>query len=98
MMVFENETKDILYDLNNANGYLDCENVIIYNLKKHVINGVPIPDIDNYLKKLLTYMQDKTVINKGNKEWINYQYAAGFLNTIVSTPNWHSWIKIAEPE
>ncbi len=96
MINFEFETKEIIGTLKLADGYLDCENVIISNIKKHVISGIEINNIEGYLKKLQKYFEDKTVINKGNKDSVNYKYAAGFLTTINATPYWHSWIKTTD--
>ena len=45
---------------------------------------------------LQKYFEDKSVINKGNEESVNYKYAAGFLNTINNTPYWHSWGKTTD--
>ena len=93
MIVFDKEVKEILTELKKADGYLDCENVILTNLKKHAANGVSIAELDGYLKNLLEYVEDKTVINKGTEDYTNLIYAGGFLRTITSTPYWHSWIK-----
>lgn len=96
MINFEFETKEIIATLKEADGYLDCENVIIHNIKKHVINGIEIIDIERYLKELHKYFQDKAVINKGNVLSVNYTYATSFLHTVIATPYWHSWIRTTD--
>lgn len=90
---FDNETKEIISDLKLADGYLDCEKVIIYNIKKHLANGFPVSVIEGYLKKLMQYFEDLIVTNKNSADCTNYRYAVGFVNTLISTPYWHSWIK-----
>jgi hypothetical protein len=96
MINFEFETKEIIAALKLADGYLNCENVIIRNIKKQVSNGITVTNIESYLKKLQKYFEDKAVINKGNTDCVNYRYAAGFLNTINATPYRHSWIKTTD--
>jgi hypothetical protein len=93
---FDFETKGIIAELKLAHGYLDCENIITRNIKKHMVNDIEINVIEGYLKKLQKYFEDKTVINKGNDDCVNYKYAAGFLTTINATPYWHRWIKTSE--
>ena len=96
MINFEFEVKEFIVALKQANGYLDCENIVIHNIKKHVSNGITATNIESYLKNLREYFEDKTVINKGNADCVNYRYAAAFLNTIIATPYWHSWIKTTD--
>jgi len=45
-------------------------------------------------KKLHKYFEDKTVINKGNADCVNYRYAAVFLNAINATPYCHSGLRL----
>jgi len=90
---YDYEVNELTGDLKLADGYLDCETIVLANIKKHYANGISIPVIESYLKKLQIYFEDKIVINKGNADAVNYKYAAGFLNTINATPSWHSWIK-----
>ena len=92
-IVIDKETKAMLIELKNANGYLDCENIIIKNLRKHDNNRVSIMTIESYLKELLKYIEDKTVINRGNADCENYTYAAGFLRSIIATPYFERWVK-----
>lgn len=90
---FENEVKEISLQLKPADGYLECEKVIISHIKKYVTNGNAPTDIEPRLKNILKYLQDMIVINKDTTDCINYRYAAGFLKTIIDTPYWYSWIK-----
>lgn len=92
-IVFDKETKALLIELKNANGYLECEDIILNNIRKHDKNSVSNIAIESYLKKLQKYIEDKSVINKGNAKCENYIYAAGFLRSIIETPYCDSWIK-----
>jgi len=89
---FEYEVSQLTGELKPADGYLDCEAIVLANIKKQVATGIATPVVETYLKKLQIYFEDKMVINKGNSVAVNYKYAAGFLNTINTTPYWHNWI------
>lgn len=90
---FEYEVSELTGELKEADGYLDCEVIILANIKKQVDKNISIIFIEGYIKRLYKYFEDKAVINKGSNDCVNYKYASGFLNTIISTPYWHNWIK-----
>lgn len=92
MINFEIETNQIIADLKKADNYLDCENIIIINMKKQMLKGVKVNNIQDYLKNLQKYVEDKSVINDSNNDCINYRYAGAFLHTVNTTPYWHSWM------
>lgn len=90
---FEAEVKGLNSQLKVGDGYLDCEHIIVTNIKKQIHSGAAIPEIENYLKQLRAFFEDKVVINKGNMEAVNFRYAAGFLDTVIATPFWQSWMQ-----
>lgn len=90
---FEHEKEEVFSRLKGAADYLDCEKVIIYNIRKQLVNGFSDSVIESYLKKLLQYFKDLIGKNKDTLDCANYRYAAGFVNTLIATPYWHSWIK-----
>lgn len=89
---FENEIGRITPDLISADSYLECERVIIANIRKHIQDGQPDPVIEDFLNKLMTYFEEKIKTAGGNPGSVNYSYARGFLNTLISAPYWHNWI------
>lgn len=93
---FEYEISELTGELKEADGYLHCEAIVLSNIKKHIDKNISIIFIEGYLKKLHKYFEDKAVINRGNDDCVNYGYAAGFLNTIIATPYWHSWMKTTD--
>lgn len=93
---FEYEVSELTGELKEADGYLDCEAIILANIKKQADKNISIIFIEGYIKRLRKYFEDKMVINKGNSDCVNYKYAAGFLNTMIATPYWQSWIKTTE--
>ena len=92
---FKNELTELNGELKRAESYLDCETIVLCNIKKHIVKGINIPAINRYMKNLLVYFEDGRVIYKGTMVAVNYKYAAAFLNTIIATPQWYDWIKTA---
>jgi len=90
---FEKETDEIIAKLKHVEGYLDCEKVILNNIKKHVEKGFSDTLIEDYMKKLFLYFEELIKSTKDIADCINYRYSEGFLNTLISTPYWRSWIK-----
>lgn len=57
-----------------------------------MVKGLKLNDIQDYLKKLQKYIKDKSGINNGNNDYVNYGYGAGFLHIVNTTLYWHSWM------
>lgn len=89
---FEKEAKEITANLKLADGYLDCEKIIIRNIKKLLLNTHPVSEIEGYLKKLLHYFEELIVKHKDTADCTNYRYTVGFLDTVLRFPYWYSWI------
>lgn len=90
---FEYEINVIEPQLKLAKGYLECEKIIINNIRKHTIKEFDDDSIAEFLKKLLSYFAIKVEATKQTNDCINYRYAKSFVNTLVATPYWRSWIK-----
>ena len=88
----DKELNEMIASLKPAEGYLDCEKVIIVNIKKHLANKVAVPDLEDYLKKLMQHFENLVAENENFDDNINYRYASQFLNTLITTPYWKSWI------
>ena len=90
---FDYEVSEMTPHLQQAEGYLECEKVIVNNVRKHVIRGLDDKVITNYLAKLSTYFKDriKTLQHTGN--CTNYRYVEGFINMLIKMPYWRIWIK-----
>ena len=90
---FDYEVSEMTPYLQQAEGYLECEKVIVNNVRKHVIRGLDDKVITNYLAKLSTYFKDriKTLQHTGN--CTNYRYVEGFINMLIKMPYWRIWIK-----
>jgi hypothetical protein len=86
------ETKEIVSELKLADGYLDCEKIIIHNIKKQFKNGHSAQSVITYLKELLQYFEELIVKNKDTFDCSNYRYTVGFLDTLTRSKYWHSWI------
>lgn len=92
MIHFDNETKEITAGLQKADGYLECESLLIKNIQKHAEKGIPISSIEQYLRQLYAHFNNKAAIEAGSPAGINYGYATAFLQTVIATPYWKSWI------
>ena len=89
----DKELNEIIANLKPAEGYLDCEKVIIINLKKHLANNISVAEIDSYLKNLMQHFETIVAENENFDENINYRYTTQYLNTLIATPYWKSWIQ-----
>ena len=69
---FDYDLSALIKDLKTADGYLDYETNVLVNIKRQLYNRIVIHTIDSYLKQLKKYFEDKSVINKGNKNSVNY--------------------------
>jgi hypothetical protein len=83
---FDLETIEITDNLKQVEGYLDCEKIIIHNIKKHLEKGFDEENIIAYLKKLSVFLNRKIDANQGKADCSNYRYAAGFVNTLLKMP------------
>jgi hypothetical protein len=90
---FDTEAKVITDELKQAAGYLDCEKVILHHLKKQVTKGCSDATIEAYMKKLFNFFEARIKATQNRADCVNDRYASGFLNTLISTPYWHIWIK-----
>ena len=90
---FDIETSEITSKLKQVEGYLDCEKIIVQNIRKQLQNGNNDENIILYLKKLLTWFENKIAVNQINSDCTNYRYAAGFVDTLLKMPYWKSWMK-----
>lgn len=89
---FENEAKDLITKLRSADGYLECEKLIIGFTEKYLVDGKLPQDMGATLKKLLNYIQELVATGKNSTDCINFGYATGYLTTLVESPHWYSWI------
>lgn len=84
---------ELVPGLTSAKGYLECEQVIINQIRKHLKNGFAEENIAEYLKALLNDLNKKITATQQTMDCINYRYARGFVNSLITTPYWRSWIK-----
>jgi len=90
---FENEIRELTPELESAKEYLECERIIINKIKEYVNKGFDDDSIAEFLKKLLSYLVTKVEETMQTNDCINYRYTKSFVNNLVITPYWRSWIK-----
>ena len=74
---FEYEISEMSPDLQLTEGYLECEKVIVNNLRKHIIKGFDDKTIVNYLEKLSAYFKDRIKTSQNTSNCTNYRYVEG---------------------
>lgn len=89
----ESEITEIAGKLKHAEGYLDCEKIIVHNIRKQLEKGNTDENIIVYLKKLSAWFEKKIESNPHDADCTNYRYAVGFVDTLLKMPYWRSWMK-----
>ena len=90
---FDYEVSEMTPDLQEAEGYLECEKVILNNVRNHVVKGFDDKVIINYLEELSIYFRDRIRTSQNTNNCTNYRYVEGFINTLMKTPYWRNWIE-----
>jgi hypothetical protein len=90
---FEKESAEIIANLKYAGYHLDCERVILYNIKKLFEMGLSEQMITGYMEKLFLILENLSKSTEDVLERFNYKHSAHFLNSLQSTPYWRNWIK-----
>ena len=90
---FDVEIEEIVGRLRHVEGYLDCEKIIIHNIKKQLIKGKNDETIVAFLQKLSAWFEKKIYTDQHNANCSNYRYAGGFVDTLLKMPYWKSWMK-----
>ena len=89
----EYEISEMTPDLQMAEGYLECEQIIINNIRKHVKKGLEDNSIIEFLHKLSGYYKDRINETQNTTDCTNFRYVEGFVNTLIKMPYWRSWIQ-----
>ncbi|HEY8688165.1 MAG TPA: hypothetical protein VIM07_02950 [Chitinophagaceae bacterium] len=90
---FDFEIIEVTYEIMQAEGYLECEKIIIHNIKKQLDNSYDDEKIIVYMKKLCAWFYKKIKVKQGNADCSNFRYSATFMDTLLQMPYWISWIK-----
>ena len=90
---FDVEIIEITSKLKQEKGYLDCDRIIIQNIKKQLTEGFDDEKILIYLKKLYGFFDKKIGANQSTADCTNDRYVCGFVETLLKIPYLRSWIK-----
>lgn len=93
---FDSETMEITNKLKQVEGYLECEKIVIHNIKKHLDHGSNDENVIEYLKKISAWFDEKILTDLHNVDCTNYRYAAGFIDILLKMPHWKNWINTME--
>ena len=78
--------------LQQVSGYLDSEKIIIRHIRKQLDNGMEESAVENYLQQVAAYLEQETTGCGNANTQMNYRYVIGFINTLLRTPAWKSWM------
>lgn len=92
-MDMDHEISLVKESLEQVSGYLDCEKIIIRNIRKHLENGMDELSIENYLKALIVYLERSTETDGGANRQMNHRFVIGFIYTLLRTSSWRSWVQ-----
>ena len=80
---FDAELEEISRRLNQVNGYMDCEIIILQHIKKQQEDGLDDEAIARYLSKLSVLFHKKMKIAKKRPDYTNIKFAAGFVDYLL---------------
>lgn len=89
---FEAEMAEMTRNLNNVEGYLDCEKIVIFAIKKQIDSGLTDERIIQFLERLADYFNNMIKDCQGNTDCTRYRFASGFIDVLLKMPNWKSWL------
>jgi hypothetical protein len=84
------EIREITGHLKRVEGYLDCEKIVIGNIKKHLERGFDEVCIRFYLDRLAVAIEKQVAAGHDDPLHANYMYAAGFVNILIKTARWQT--------
>lgn len=87
------EKKLITEALKQVSGYQDCERIIIQRIRKQLENGADDSSMEDYLKSIASHLEISTAVGGDANVQMNYRYVIGFINTLLRTPSWRSWMQ-----
>jgi hypothetical protein len=90
---FQSETKELINNLNGIAGYLDCEKILLHNIRKHIANGVDDTIIIDFLKQARDDFDGMIKDNQSKSDCTNFRFASGFIDVFLKIPNWKAWIR-----
>jgi Ni,Fe-hydrogenase III component G len=90
------EKEQLSEALRHISGYVDCERIIIRQIRKQVEKGLADAVIESYLKSLASHLE-ATIDTCGDANvQMNYRYVIGFVNTLLRAPSWKNWMQTIE--
>ena len=90
------EKEQLTEALKHVSGYVDCEKIIIRQIRKLVTQGLADAAVESYLKDLSSHLEAATEIYGDANVQMNYRYVIGFINTLLRAPSWKNWMQTIE--
>lgn len=90
---FYTDAIEVTNSLKKGNSQQDCERIIIGKIKELVLNRKNDEQINLYLKRLSTWLENKMAANRLHGECANYRHAVGIIDTLLKMRSRKSWMK-----
>ena len=89
---FNTEMKEVVDQLRHVEGYLDCEKIIIQNIKNQFARGNTDENVIVYLKNQTAWFIKAIDSNQQHAYCTNLRFAGGFVDLLLRMPHWKSWM------
>lgn len=87
-----NGIQEITARLKAAHGYVACENILVEQLLLAGNEGLDKTGKELFMKKLMAHLEE-IMANSDHLPWqINLRFAHGFLQLLLRTAQWESWL------
>ena len=90
---FYTDAIEVTNSLKKANSQPDCERIIVGKIKKLVLDRKNDEQINLYLKRLSTWLENKMAANRLHGECANYRHAVGIIDTLLKMRSRKTWMK-----
>ena len=84
---------EVTNSLKKANSQPDCERIIVGKIKELVLDRKNDEQINLYLKRLSTWLENKMAANRLHGECANFRQAVGIIDTILKMRSRKTWTK-----
>jgi Ni,Fe-hydrogenase III component G len=90
------EKEQLREALKHISGYVDCEKIIVRQIRKQVEKGFADAVIESNLKSLASHLEATIEACEDANVQMNYRYVIGFVNTLLRAPSWKNWMQTIE--
>ena len=93
---FFTDAIEVTNSLKKANSQPDCERIIVGKIKELLLNRKNDEQINLYLKKLSTWLENKMAANRLHGECANFRHAVNIIGTLLKMRSRKTWTRILD--